>query len=201
MKHILILGGSYAGISTAHRLLKQASKVEPFKITLVTPNTHLYWNMASPRGIIPGQTPDNKLFQPIADGFSNYSVAQFEFILGAAKSIDIEDKSVEIQAKDGSKRMISFDFLILTTGSRTKEITPFKMLDTTEETMDALHDFQAKVKEAKTIVIAGAGFTGVETAGELGYAYGKGKNIIIVSLNHATGTLTGSSTDRVSLVG
>jgi hypothetical protein len=56
MKNIVILGGSYSGISTAHRILKQGGKTEPFKITLVSPNTEFYWSMGSPRGIIPGQS-------------------------------------------------------------------------------------------------------------------------------------------------
>jgi apoptosis-inducing factor 2 len=185
MKHILILGGSYAGISTAHRLLKHTSKVEAFKIILVSPNTHFYWNIASPRGVIPGQISDDKLFQPIAAGFTKYSSDQFQLILAAAKNIDVEGQKVEILAKDGSKSTISFDFLILATGSRTKEVTPFKMLDSTEETVEVLHDFQSKVKGAETIVIAGAGFTGVETAGELGYTYGKAKKIIMVSPSYA----------------
>jgi NADH dehydrogenase FAD-containing subunit len=185
MKHILILGGSYAGISTAHRLFKQTSKVEAFKITLISPNTHFYWNIASPRGIIPGQISDDKIFQPIAAGFTKYSSDQFQFILAAAKSIDFKGQKVEILAKDGSKSTISYDFLILATGSRTKEVTPFKMLDSTEDTMEILHDFQSRVEEAKTIVVAGAGFTGVETAGELGYTYGKEKKIIMVSPSYA----------------
>ena len=73
MKHIVILGGSYAGVSTAHRILKQAAKTGPLKITIVSPNTHFYWSMASPRGVVPGQIPDEKLFQPIAPGFSKFS--------------------------------------------------------------------------------------------------------------------------------
>src|ERR1700712_2995878 len=53
MKKIVILGGSYAGINTAHRILKQAAKVGPIHITLVAPNSHFYWSMASARGIVP----------------------------------------------------------------------------------------------------------------------------------------------------
>src|ERR1700761_8178051 len=61
MKNIVILGGSYAGVSTAHRLLKQHAGRGPFKITLVSPNTHFYWNMAAPRGLLPGQFKDEQL--------------------------------------------------------------------------------------------------------------------------------------------
>jgi NADH dehydrogenase FAD-containing subunit len=74
MKNIVILGGSYAGISTAHRLLKQAGKTGNCKVILVTPNTHMYWSLASARGLVPGQLSDEQLFQPIADGFKKYPV-------------------------------------------------------------------------------------------------------------------------------
>jgi NADH dehydrogenase FAD-containing subunit len=181
MKNIVILGGSYAGVSTAHRILKQAAKAGPFKITLVSPNTHFYWSIASPRGLVPGQLSDEKLFQHIVAGFNQYPASQFEFILASAESLDVEAKKVGISGCTGNKTL-DYDFLVLATGSHTKGDTPFKGLGSTEATKDALHDIQARVKEAKTIVIAGAGVTGVETAGELGFEYGRQKEIILVSL-------------------
>ena len=176
MKHIVVLGGSYAGISTAHRILKQSAKMGPLKITLVSPNTHFYWSMASPRGVVPGQIADEKLFQPIAAGFSKYAAAQFECILAKAERLDVEAKTVTVSNGD----TLEYDYLIVATGSRTRAHTPFKGLGTTEETRDALHDFQAEVEKAKSIVIAGAGVTGVEAAGELAFEYGREKKIVLV---------------------
>jgi NADH dehydrogenase FAD-containing subunit len=49
---------------------------------------------------------------------------------------------------------------------------PFKNLSSTEETKDALHSWGERIKAAKSIVVAGAGSTGVEVAGELGQEYG-----------------------------
>lgn len=42
---------------------------------------------------------------------------------------------------------------------------------------------QAAVKAAKTIVIGGGGATGVETAAELAFEYGLGKEITLVSFH------------------
>jgi len=183
MKDILILGGSYAGISTAHRILKQSSKLQSFKITLVSPDTHFYWSMASPRGIVPGQLTDDELFQPILAGFNQYPASQFEFILASAERLDPDTKQVKISGPTGSKTL-SYDFLILATGARTREYTPFKSLGSTKATQEALHDFQTRIKDANTIVIAGGGVTGVEVAGELGFEYGQQKKIILVRLRH-----------------
>ena len=129
--------------------------------------------------MVPGQLPDEKLFQSISAGFSQYSARQFEFILATAYSLDVESKKVGIAAQSDT-RTLDYDFLILATGSHTKENTPFKSLGSTEVTKNALHDFQARVKKAKTIVIAGAGVTGVEVAGELAFEYGRQKEIILV---------------------
>lgn len=181
MKHIVILGGSYAGVSTAHRILKNVDKAASFKITLVSPNTHFYWNMASPRGLIPGQLTDEQLFLPIAAGFSKYSADQFEFINGSAESVDAEGKKVVI-ATEARKVTLDYDMLVIATGSRTKEPSPLKALGSTEETRELLHEFQEKIAKAKTIVVAGAGATGVEVAGELGFEYGREKEIILVRL-------------------
>jgi len=180
MKHIVILGGSYAGVSTAHRLLKQAAKTGPIKITLVSPDTHFYWTMASSRAIVPGQFPDEKIFQPIAPGFEQYPADRFDFILASAKSLDVQTKKVGISSSTGNQEL-DYDFLIVATGSHMKEDTPLKGLGSTEATKKALHDFQARVKNAKTIVVAGGGVTGCEVAGELAFEYGARKEIILVS--------------------
>ena len=182
MKHIIILGGSYAGVGTAHRIFKQAGKNQSFRITMVTPNTHFYWNIASPRGIIPGEFDDEKLFQPIEAGFKQYAPTRFAFILGSAESLDVDSNTVSISSPDGSNQTLVYDFLIIATGSRTHDRVPFKGLESTEATKDALHDFQVQVTKAKKIVVAGGGVTGVEVAGELGFSYGKEKDIILVSL-------------------
>jgi NADH dehydrogenase FAD-containing subunit len=178
MKNILILGGSYGGISTAHRILKQASTTAPLKITLVSPNTDIYWNMAAPRAAV-GVYDDDKVFRPIAPGFTHYGNT-FEFIVGTAESLDVQAKTVGL----AGGQTLEYDFLILATGSRTKEVTPFKGLGSTKETKEALHTFREKVKESEMIVIVGGGPTGIEFAGELASEYGMKKQVHLVSLHH-----------------
>jgi hypothetical protein len=183
MKNIVVLGGSYAGITASHGILKQHSKTGPFKVTLVSPSTHHYGNMAAARGILPDQFTDDQLFAPIAPGFAQYPKSQFEFILATAESLDTKAKTVGISsATTGHKITLSYDYLILAAGTRTTEPTPFKGLGSTEATKVALHNFQAQVAKAKKIVVAGAGITGVEVAGELGY-WSPSKEIILVSIS------------------
>ncbi|TVY81370.1 Oxidoreductase ptaL [Lachnellula suecica] len=180
MKTVVILGGSYGGVSTAHRILKQAAKVSsPVKIILVSPNTHLYWNIAATRALLPGQIADEKIFQAIAPGFKQYPADRFEFIIGSAEGVDVATKKVTVSGATGNSEL-SYDILILATGSNAKEDIPLKGKGSTEATKESLHVFQNKVKQAKTIYVVGAGPTGVEVAGELGFEYGKTKKITLV---------------------
>jgi len=189
MKTIVVIGGSYAGVSTAHRILKQAKKsaVPPkFKVTLVSRDSHFYWNIASPRAIIPGQFTDEQISRPIAEGFRHYAAAgQFEFVLASLSSLDVEAKRVNIvgiNGDDKEQRTLNYDYLILATGASTKASeVPFKSRGSTEATMAALHDFQSRVGGAHTIVIVGGGATGVETAGEIKFEYGDKKEVVLVS--------------------
>lgn len=180
MKTVVILGGSFGGITTAHKLLKASTTTGNVKVILVSPNTHLFWNLATVRAIVPGQFADDKILQPIAPGFKQYRADQFEFVLGKAESLDVAGKKVTISSKTGTN-VLSYDFLVLATGSHTKGEAPWKPRDTYEETRDNLHDFQAKVKKATSIVVVGAGATGVETSGELGFEYGKTKKITLIA--------------------
>jgi NADH dehydrogenase FAD-containing subunit len=181
MKTVVILGASFAGVSTAHRLLKKAPKTGDVKVILVGPNTHIFWNLAAPRAIVPGQFSDDKLFGAIAPGFKQYTTDRFEFLLGTAERLNLDSKTVSIATAKGEK-VVGYDILILATGSRTTGDIPFKGRESYEATRDALHDFQAKVKKANSIVVGGAGATGVETAGELGFEYGSQKKITLVCI-------------------
>ena len=172
MHRLVVLGGSYAGISTAHRILKRASNV---KVILVSPNTDIYWNMAVPRALV-GVYGDEKGFRKIAPGFERYG-DRFEFVVGVAETLDVKSKIVGL----AGGRVLEYDSLILATGSRTKEVTPFKGFGSTEEMKEALKVFREQVRGARTIVIAGGGPTGIEFAAEIKAEYGRKKEVCLVS--------------------
>jgi NADH dehydrogenase FAD-containing subunit len=193
MKNIVIIGGSYAGLSTAHQILKQTTKPasSPVKITLISRDTHLYWNIAAPRAVVSAKdVPDEKIFVPIAEGFRQYPKGVFEFVLGTATGVDATSKVVSVSVASGEgqpgekKIAVAYDTLVLCTGSDTKVATPFKSRGSTQATKSALHEYQRLVKAAKTILVVGAGPTGVETAGELAFEFGTAKKIILVRLSY-----------------
>lgn len=171
---VVILGASLAGIPIAHYLLAHTSAVVPdLKVILVSPNTHMYWAFASVRGILPGGLEEDKLMLPVAPGFNKYSADKFEFVLGKAQDLEPSSNSVTVQTNDGATRKLEYHTLVIATGSSAREDMPFKTVNTTEQTRDVLHDWQERIKSAKSVVVAGAGITGVELAGELAEAYAK----------------------------
>lgn len=185
VKNVVVLGASQTGVPIAHHLLKHSVPLVPdMRVVLVSPNTDLFWNIASVRGVVPGKFGDDKLFYPIAHAFAKYPSDRFEHVLGRAEALDPDGKTVTVVLNDGvTRRAIEYHTVVVATGSRAREDMPWKNLSTTEETKAALATYRRRLAAAKTIVIAGAGETGSEVAGELGTAYGKTgqKRIVLVA--------------------
>lgn len=122
-----------------------------------------------------------QLFAEIAPGFKKYPEGSFQFIVGTASSLDPATKSVSITTSTSDVKQ-EYDILILATGSRYIGEQPWKSSPTGyEATKELLHKVQEQVKAAKSIVVGGAGPTGVETVGELGFEYGKNKEITLIT--------------------
>lgn len=132
-------------------------------MVLVSPSTHHYHNMASVRAIVPGQFADETIFADIAPGFSHYPTGSFEFVEASAEAIDVEGKKLTLT----NGTVLSYDHLVITTGAKTAGDAPWKASGSYEKMKDNLHAMQKKVEAAKSIIIGGAGATGVETAGEV----------------------------------
>ncbi|KAM0245661.1 hypothetical protein ACHAQJ_010501 [Trichoderma viride] len=179
-KTVIILGSGWAGLPLAHKLLKYTSSKTSLKVILVSPNSHFFWNVAATRGLIPGMIPDESMFIPIATGFGHYPVDEFEFILGRATGIQSSLNSVAVLTNGGENRDFHYHHLVIATGSSLASGLPLKSVGTHNEMLTAWHNLQAKVSTAKDIVVAGAGPTGVEVAGELAAKFGKLKKITLI---------------------
>ncbi|KAI1146680.1 hypothetical protein F4825DRAFT_183576 [Nemania diffusa] len=179
-KTVVVLGGAFAGVQVAHRLLKYTlPQVKDLKVILVSKNSHFYWNLAAVRAIVPGVLTEDQYARPIAPGFAKYPADAFEFIIGAAETVNPTTKTVKVVVgADASERELSYDYLVVATGTRNAGTTsvPWKNNGSHEEITALLAETQEKVKAAKHIVVAGAGATGVEAAAELGFEYGNPKD-------------------------
>jgi len=191
--NILIVGASIAGISEAHQLLRhvlpplsKASKTS-YKVTLLSPSAYFYWKIGAPRAVVaPSLIPIDKQFVRIADGFKEYPASNFQFIQATAVSLDPSTKTLvakptsELEVASEKTLNIFYDSLILCTGVAQASPVWFQK-GTDRATRQALQDMHDRLPLAKSILVAGGGPAGTETAGELGSAYPKGKDITILS--------------------
>ncbi|KAF3048003.1 hypothetical protein E8E12_005800 [Didymella heteroderae] len=169
---ILILGGSYAGISAAHYALKHTIPQLPkkdnitYNVTLVNPSKDLYWRFAAPRALVSKKMmPYDQIFYPIETAFT-YAFPKFKFIQGTATHVDAAGQSVSVQTVDGEQQTIPYAALIIATGFSTP--SPLFTQATDRTALEGVYDaFQKQLKTAKTVVIGGGGPVGVETAGEV----------------------------------
>ncbi|KAH7128058.1 hypothetical protein B0J13DRAFT_598716 [Dactylonectria estremocensis] len=181
---IVILGAGIGGFPVAHYLVRHtASKSSDVRVVLVSPTDEFYWVFAIPRAVIPGQMSSDDVSFSIPDSFAQYPASKFELVLGKADRLLPELNTVVVALNDGSKRNIEYHSIIVATGADDKHKLPWKNLGTSEETRDALDQLRMSIGDAQTIVVAGAGPTGVEFVGELGSEYSKHgtKKVILVS--------------------
>lgn len=175
--NVVIIGASFGGIPVAHELLKNVfpalGKKQAYKVILISPSAYFFWKIGSPRAIInPTALPLEKVLLPIADGFKNYSAEQYEFLQAYVNAVDPTSKTVTTS----TQATIHYDSLVIASG--TKFATPiWSLADGTEALTNSIKEIHAKLPEAKSVVVAGGGAAGTETAGELGDTYGGKKEI------------------------
>jgi NADH dehydrogenase FAD-containing subunit len=208
--NVVILGASFAGLSAAHNFLSKTidelgtTRTAPrYRVVLVSPSTHLYWNIGAPRAIVSSSlVPHSKSFVPIEEAFRSYPKNRFTFIQGSAIAVDFNQKNVTIsvignistpildtdahwssgttngracsEPKRQTSHHIPYHALILASGTSTD--SPLLSLHGPhEKTITALDNFHSRVRDATSIIIVGGGPSGVECAGQLATYINGGK--------------------------
>lgn len=177
---IVVLGASFAGLSVAQGLLKDVLPQitnQKFKVVQIAPNEEFFWKIGAPRVVVnPKSLPLDKALLPIAPHFQKYSAEQYQFIKAAASSIDASTKTVHLD----TNATVQYDSLIISTGTYFN--SPLWSISSGKEALvNAIKEMNEKIPSAETIVVAGGGPAGIETAGELGELYGKKKEITLLS--------------------
>ena len=162
-RKILIIGANAAGVHAASAARKTDSKAE---ITLVTDEKYLAYSRCGLPYVLAGEIPsfeDLVVFPP-----SYYRMMKLEVRTETtAKGIDPKEKIVQTENKSGETESLNYDSLILTTGAN-PFIPPIEGHDKKGvialRTLDDGKIIQEMVKKAKSGVVIGAGFVGLETA-------------------------------------
>jgi NADH dehydrogenase FAD-containing subunit len=178
MHNIVVLGGNFAGVSTAHYLLLHVLPLlnstigdkSGYKVTLIAPNDHTFFKVGAPRALSSPDIPLEKTFASIPSAFSHYKTSEFTFIQGEAVQLDDATKTISVNSGDIKNTPVHYDSLVIATG--TTSVSPLWTLHGDyRKTRDAFADLHSRLPQAKTVLIAGGGAAGVETAGEIAYFY------------------------------
>ncbi|KAI4092851.1 MAG: hypothetical protein LQ344_003216 [Seirophora lacunosa] len=195
---IVVVGANFAGLGTAHYLLKHTipalekanGKSTVYKLTLISPSTHFYFKIGSPRILAkPDLIPFSKAFLPLKDAFKEYPADRFSLVIGEAIELDEENKSITVQdtyTTTARNLTVYYSSLVIATGA-TANSPLWNLKGSHESTLAALKEMHTSLPKAKTILIAGGGPAGVETAGELATIY---TNASITLLSGSTRLLT-----------
>ncbi|KAB8223513.1 hypothetical protein BDV33DRAFT_167105 [Aspergillus novoparasiticus] len=175
-RKIVVLGGSYAGVSAAHYLLKHVVPKLPdpegYQVILISTSSHTLCRPACPRALISDEFFDQeKLFVSISKVFEQYQddrTRNFRFIHGTVTQLDHTSRNVTVSfTANDTIDTIDFHTLVIATGSS----TPSPLLGLNRDIGDLRENwtaFRKALPTAKSIIISGGGPAGVETAGELG---------------------------------
>jgi NADH dehydrogenase len=176
-KKVVVLGGGYAGISTAKALEKKFKNRPDLEVQMIERNTYhtlltelheVAGGRVSPRSVRIGL---NRLFK----------TGKVQIVQDKIDNIDFDE-----QLLHSANESYPYDYLVIATGSRPFffglqgiETLGFKLWSYKEAVVvrdhiyDCFHNASTvsnreKRKKMLSFVVAGGGFTGVEMAGELG---------------------------------
>ncbi|MBP3998155.1 NAD(P)/FAD-dependent oxidoreductase [Pseudomonas koreensis] len=170
-QHILVIGAGFGGMWTAlsaTRLVDIHNR-DNIDVTVLAPQAEL---RVRPRFYEPNA---NTLAAPLGDLFDAVGV---NFIKGAANTIDVQAKTVGYTDAAGAQQVFSYDKLVLASGSGLAlpdtpgvaqyafDVDQIEAAIRLENHLDSLI-CQPESQARNTVVVAGGGFTGIETATEM----------------------------------
>jgi NADH dehydrogenase len=161
--------GMYAALSAARLRDIHGASPEELEITLVAPEPTL---VVRPRLYEP--KPET-LTAPLQDVLKAIDVV---YVQGSAETVDTKSRTVEIVSIKGAKKSLSYDRLVVATGSRlfrpnipglAEHGFSVDQLDDAIALDRHLHRLTDRPAEngRDTVVVAGGGFTGIEAATEM----------------------------------
>lgn len=162
-KRIVIVGANTAGIAAASAARKTDSEAE---ITLIEKGKYPAYSRCGLPFVLSGDIPSFEKLISFPPSYHKRMKLDLQTET-TAKSIDPKEKTVLVQNKDGTKEIIRYDSVILTTGAN-PFIPPVKGWNYpgvfSLRTIDDGKNVQEALKAAQTAVVIGAGLYALEVA-------------------------------------
>lgn len=169
MKHIVVLGGGFAGIASIKTLLRQTNS-HATQITLIDKNSfHLF--TPSLYEVATSEEPQKNIAIPFTEVFGK----RVHIVQGEILEVDTDKQTIKLK----NQNQISFDYLVVALGSQPayfhipgleENAIALKSLKEAVMIKDRIKDICCKGDECKKkakVIIGGGGFSGTELAAEL----------------------------------
>jgi NADH dehydrogenase len=175
---ILILGGGFAGLYAALRLERTLARSPDYQVTLVDKTNFMLFTPML-HEVAAGDLEASDIINPVRK-----MLKRTTFYEAAVEAIDLAAKSVTIRFAINHQRQLSYDHLVIAMGSTTRFFS--KDVESNALQMKALGDAiilrnrmiamlesahaeqdESTRRRMMTFVVAGGGFSGVETVGAM----------------------------------
>ncbi|OQS05526.1 pyridine nucleotide-disulfide oxidoreductase [Thraustotheca clavata] len=169
VKKVVVIGGGVAGIQFAQVLAGKLSK-SVAQITVIEKQTFTFHAIGMPRALV-DKSFIPKLFIPLDKALPSHVT----LIHGVAESLtdhDVVVRSIQNGELSESTQTISFDYVVLATGSSYP--SPIKVANDvySRKNIEAsIAETNDRIDAASSIMIVGGGSVGCEVAGEIASAY------------------------------
>lgn len=179
VRRVLILGGGFAGVYAALALEKALAKRTDLRVTLVSRENFLLFTPML-HEVASGDLDVTHIVNPV-----RRMLKRVDFFHGEATAVDLDARRVTARHGDGHAHVLEYDQLVLALGSVTswygipglaERAIPMKTLGDAialrNQLIECLEaaDFECASPERSalcTLLVAGGGFAGVETAAAL----------------------------------
>lgn len=188
---IVIIGAGFAGVwsaLSAKRLINLKNKETDIEVLVIAPEPSL---VLRPR-----------LYEANADGMTHslnvlFESAGIKFIQGTVETIHTENQKVDVRSSSSSISSIEYTRLILAAGSavaRPQKVAGLQQHAFDIDSLESAAKLETHLKALtslppsparNTVVVCGAGFTGIELAAELPAHLGPNANVRIVLIESA----------------
>ena len=177
MKRIVIIGGGYSGILTAKKLEKRFRRTPDAAAICVIDKNPYHTMLTELHEVAAGRVDEESIRISYRKVFAGRRI---EFLHDTAESFDFKAKKVRCAHGD-----VDYDYLVIASGSRptyfgipgaAEHAFPLWSYDDAVRLQERIHNSfrrassetdEAEKRRLLTFYVVGAGFTGVEMAGEL----------------------------------
>ena len=183
-RHIIILGGGYAGMLAAARIGRSLPKIgsRDWQVTLIEPKAEFTQRIRL-HEVMAGRTLKTI---HIGESLGRQNV---NWCQGKVTQWDADKKQLRVQSVDGKSVDMSYEYLVYALGSHVTEL-PFQSdqsLPVTRlnslEAAKSLHQRLVTSAAQQQILVVGAGLTGIESASEIAEAFPQHRVKLIINKN------------------